>query len=115
MPRKSKSKKSLRNKSPTEAKSMVQLEKENEIIYNKKHIWMKRVFTDFLKNRFPKHRAPKTLYPSLCLKIAKENEISRLYYGDFGKQKKRGFWDFLDTFITLKETFLGHFSGFFFQ
>ena len=48
----------------------------------------------------------------LCLKIAKENKISRLYYGDFGKQKKRGFWDFLDTFITLKETILGLFSIF---
>ena len=49
----------------------------------------------------------------MCLKIAKENKISRLYYGDFGKQKKRGFWDFLDTFITLKETILGLFSIFF--
>ena len=49
MPRKSKSKRSLPNKSPRQAKSMVQLEKENEIIYNKKHIWMKRVFIDFLK------------------------------------------------------------------
>ena len=48
----------------------------------------------------------------LCLKIAKENKISRLYYGDFGKQKKRGFWDFLDTFITLKETILGLFTIF---
>ena len=73
MPRKSKSKKSLRNKSPTEAKSMVQLEKENEIIYNKKHIWMKRVFTDFLKNRFPKHRAPKTCSNTHILEIHSNN------------------------------------------
>ena len=49
----------------------------------------------------------------MCLKIAKENKISRLYYGDFGKQKKRGFWDFLDTFITLKEPILGLFNFFF--
>ena len=49
----------------------------------------------------------------LCLKIAKENNISRLYWCDFGKQKKRGFWDFLDTFITPKETVLGLFSIFF--
>ena len=49
----------------------------------------------------------------MCWIIAKENKISLLYYGDFGKQKKRGFWDFLGTFITLKETILGLFTIFF--
>ena len=46
------------------AKCLKELEKENENVYNKKHIWMKRMFTKFLKDRFPKTRPPNKLYPS---------------------------------------------------
>ena len=47
----------------SKAKSLKELELQNEVIYNKKHIWMRRVFIDFINDRFPRTHKPKTLYP----------------------------------------------------
>ena len=66
MPRKKKS-----SPNPPKSKSLKDLELENEVIYNKKHVWMRRLFLEFLKDRFPKTRKPRSLYPatanSFCL------------------------------------------------
>ena len=64
MPRKKKTIVALEPQQTGYAKSLKELEKENESIYNKKHVWMRRVFIQFLKERFPKRKLPPKLYPS---------------------------------------------------
>ena len=49
---------------PRKSKSLKDLELENEVIYNKKHVWMRRLFFEFLNDRFPKARKPRSLYPA---------------------------------------------------
>ena len=49
---------------PRKSKSLKDLEILNEVIYNKKHVWMRRLFLEFLQDRFPKARKPRSLYPS---------------------------------------------------
>ena len=44
MPKKKKSQDDVQPKQSGNAKSLKDLDKENEIIYNKKHIWMRRLF-----------------------------------------------------------------------
>ena len=50
--------------SVTYAKTIKQLEKQNEIVYNKKHPWMRKLYLQFLNDRFPKSRPLTGLYPS---------------------------------------------------
>ena len=53
MPRKKKTQLPVEPQQTGNAKSLKELEKEDESIYNKKHVWMRRVFIQFLKERFP--------------------------------------------------------------